>query len=315
MGVIYKITNIINNKIYIGKTIRTAEIRWQEHIRESKLNKDFTNIPLYNAFNKYGIENFNFQILEENIPNNLLNQREKKYIKLYNSQDKEKGYNIADGGNGGRIFSKLTEDNVLNIIKILKDENNLDSFSTIGEKFNISGSSIRAINVGESWKQDNISYPIRKYNITGLSINKDNYKKIINDILNSKESLKNIQKKYNLSEDKITSINQGKRCYGNNPYYTNVYNGPFPIRQNDNAKVINETSFQEILKDILFTDISISQIAFQHGIKVNTLQYIVNGKRRKELTKDYLTPLRKFKNENQQIYKERSNDSCALQES
>ena len=63
MGYIYKITSKINNKIYIGKTTRNPEMRWKEHIRDSKNNNN--NIPLYNAFNKYGIDNFSFEVISE----------------------------------------------------------------------------------------------------------------------------------------------------------------------------------------------------------------------------------------------------------
>lgn len=57
MGYIYKITNNLNNKIYIGQTVKTVEKRFQQHKNNS--NKSyFSHIVLYKAFNKYGIENF-----------------------------------------------------------------------------------------------------------------------------------------------------------------------------------------------------------------------------------------------------------------
>jgi group I intron endonuclease len=54
MGFIYKITNNINQKSYIGKTERNISVRYKEHIR----HKNYLDLPLYRAFNKYGIENF-----------------------------------------------------------------------------------------------------------------------------------------------------------------------------------------------------------------------------------------------------------------
>ena len=57
IGYIYKITNRLNQKAYIGKTIYTVEERWQEHIRDSKRDR-CKDRPLYRAMNKYGIENF-----------------------------------------------------------------------------------------------------------------------------------------------------------------------------------------------------------------------------------------------------------------
>lgn len=75
MGYIYKITNKINNKVYVGQTIKTVEKRFNQHKNNS--NKEyFSQIALYQAFNKYGIENFKVETLEE-CDNELLDEREK----------------------------------------------------------------------------------------------------------------------------------------------------------------------------------------------------------------------------------------------
>lgn len=99
MGFIYKITNLINNKIYIGQTSRTVDIRWQEHQRNMYDDK-YKNITLYKAFNKYGINNFDIKIIEE-VDNSLLNEREEYWIRTYNSY--KNGYNSTIGGNGQKI--------------------------------------------------------------------------------------------------------------------------------------------------------------------------------------------------------------------
>lgn len=62
MASIYKITNKINNKVYIGKTNNSIQQRFKEHIRDSKKH---SNRPLYRAFNKYGIDNFTISMVEE----------------------------------------------------------------------------------------------------------------------------------------------------------------------------------------------------------------------------------------------------------
>ena len=96
MSFIYKITNMLNNKIYIGKTNRTIEERWREHVRSSKLaNKN--HIPLYKAFNKYGIANFCIEEIEE-VPYNIVDEKEQYYIQYYNSY--YDGYNATIGGDG-----------------------------------------------------------------------------------------------------------------------------------------------------------------------------------------------------------------------
>ena len=65
---IYKITNIINNKSYIGQTIKTAEERWKEHKAHAfGSHPNDQNKTLYKAIRKYGVENFTFEVLQDNI--------------------------------------------------------------------------------------------------------------------------------------------------------------------------------------------------------------------------------------------------------
>lgn len=91
MGYIYKITNLINGKMYIGQTKRSIDIRWKEHLR----SKD--DSPIHKAFRKYGIENFKIETLEE-CADELLNEKEIYYIKQYNSYNGHIGYNATPGG-------------------------------------------------------------------------------------------------------------------------------------------------------------------------------------------------------------------------
>lgn len=113
---IYKITNLINNKCYIGQSIH-IEKRFAQHKSpyEIECNSDK---PLYQAFKKYGIENFSFEILEE-CTQDELNDKEKFYIEKYQSLIHQNGYNIRSGGEGNNGENhpkhKLTEDDVRDI--------------------------------------------------------------------------------------------------------------------------------------------------------------------------------------------------------
>lgn len=96
MPYIYKITNKINGKMYIGKTIFTVEQRWKEHQKDSR-RRDFEKRPLYSAIKKYGIENFSIEEVEE-CPIEILSEREKYWIEYYGSF--KNGYNATIGGDG-----------------------------------------------------------------------------------------------------------------------------------------------------------------------------------------------------------------------
>lgn len=96
MGYIYKITNLINGKEYIGKTSLTIEERFKQHIKDST-RRDFEKRPLYDAMNKYGIENFIVEEIEQ-CNNDLLNEREEYWIDYYSTF--HNGYNATKGGDG-----------------------------------------------------------------------------------------------------------------------------------------------------------------------------------------------------------------------
>ena len=94
---IYKITNKINGKVYIGQS-QDIYKRWYDHKKECR--KKRKDIVLYCAFTKYGIENFSFEIIEECALEEL-DDKEKFYIKKYNSYidwENTNGYNMTIGG-------------------------------------------------------------------------------------------------------------------------------------------------------------------------------------------------------------------------
>jgi len=96
---IYQIRNIENGKKYVGSS-KDLEMRWEKH--RQKLNADNHYNPyLQNAWNKYGQENFNFEILESSINNENLKTKEKNYIKEFKTCDEENGYNIQKDPQGG----------------------------------------------------------------------------------------------------------------------------------------------------------------------------------------------------------------------
>jgi hypothetical protein len=100
--IIYKITNKINNKVYIGKTERTSIIyRWKTHLKNVKHK---VNRHLYDSMNHYGVDNFKIEEIEKCNSINELNDREKHWIKFYNSTNRNFGYNMTYGGDGGNTW-------------------------------------------------------------------------------------------------------------------------------------------------------------------------------------------------------------------
>ena len=84
MFTVYKITNKINQKCYIGSSIRVNK-RWQQHINDANNpNNEKYNYPLYQAFRKYGIENFTFEIVEQ-CGIEQLDERERYWINYYDN--------------------------------------------------------------------------------------------------------------------------------------------------------------------------------------------------------------------------------------
>lgn len=96
MPYIYKITNKVNGKVYIGKTTYSIQKRWKEHLKAAKNSKSEKR-PLYSAINKYGAENFKIEQIEE-CSHDILNERECYWIEYYGSF--KNGYNATIGGDG-----------------------------------------------------------------------------------------------------------------------------------------------------------------------------------------------------------------------
>ncbi len=104
----YKITNKINGKVYIGQTILSFKRRCDTHKNKLRQGKHY-NSHLQSSWFEYGENNFIFEIIETSINcKNLLDEREQYWIKLYNSTNQEFGYNIESGGNENKMISQET---------------------------------------------------------------------------------------------------------------------------------------------------------------------------------------------------------------
>lgn len=98
MPYIYKITNNINNKVYIGKTAFSIDQRFKKHCYDAFRDEN-EHRPLYAAIRKYGVDNFSISLIEET---DKPEEREKYWIEYYGSF--KNGYNATLGGDGRRYL-------------------------------------------------------------------------------------------------------------------------------------------------------------------------------------------------------------------
>ena len=98
-GVIYIIKNFANDKIYVGKTINTAQKRFGQHLNEAFTeNSRVYNYCLSRAIRKYGIECFDYAIFAPYVPEDDLVLVEEHYIRMYDATNPNIGYNMSSGG-------------------------------------------------------------------------------------------------------------------------------------------------------------------------------------------------------------------------
>lgn len=234
---IYLIRNLINNRVYIGQTTRKFKVRWQEYVAITKnldAKKNITAIIL--AMRKYGIENFDFSILEI-CKKESLDEREQFWIKTFNA-DSHNNYNQTAGGQNAALKSSkpLWFSELVNELK-----NTTVSFTFLADKYNISDSLVCDINYGRRYYDSNIIYPIRPI-ISGLKM------QIIDAIKNSKLTFEEIAVKYNCSLSTIKRINAGTGKY-------KIIGQIYPLRP------LKKLDFDKIIELLSTTDLSFEDIA------------------------------------------------------
>lgn len=238
--IVYKITNNINGKIYIGQTNNL-----DRRIREHKYDKR-NNHPIHNAIEKYGFKNFSVEVLYEGED---YNNKEIEYIDYYKSRDPEFGYNITIGGqdsNGENNPAAVLTDEVATNIKMDLIYSSLP-INKIAEKYDVPVYFVNHINHGEAFAKDfECNFPFRK---TKYYYKKRMIPYIIQDLKNPELSLDDICNKYHIKRYTLTGINSGKIYISPNEHY--------PIRE-----LFLPTATREKIIDLLKnSDLSVKEIA------------------------------------------------------
>lgn len=185
-GIIYIITNKLNNKVYIGQTIQNLKDRWYRHCQKKCLSKAESNMAIKRAILKYGKENFTIEILET-CDSSMLNERERFYISKYDSY--KRGYNETIGGQDGKKPLKLKKELHKEIINLYKS--NL-SLQKIAERYNVDKATISHI-----LRINHIQ--IRRYTNT---YNLD----LIKELLINKVPFRQIEKDYGISRGYLSEL-------------------------------------------------------------------------------------------------------------
>ena len=232
MNLIYAYKKRTEDKIvYVGQTV-CLEQRHKQHMIYDPFNEKLReyNYPLSRGIRKYGMDEYELIILEDNISLDKLDEREKYWIKFYNTY--WDGYNQTTGGSFP-TKPTYTEDDIQTVINMLKNEE--FSYNDIKEKTGLSLTHIYNINTGARRPQENIQYPIRKSNTKGtrgLKFNSQEIEKIHQALINTNKDFGILSKEFGCSRETISKINKGTiKAY-------NLSNYSYPLREkpHSNAK-------------------------------------------------------------------------------
>jgi putative endonuclease len=133
---IYKILNLVNNKLYIGQTTLTLEKRIYAYKYDAMTfskGKYKYKSKIIKAIAKYGLENFKFTVIDTALNQQELDEKEKFWIKKLNSTDRDSGYNIQLGGFGVGKHSEETKQ-LMSAIKKGKPAHNKGKPGLSGER-------------------------------------------------------------------------------------------------------------------------------------------------------------------------------------
>lgn len=288
---IYKITNKKNGHVYIGQS-KNPEKRFKNHY--GQYSKTYS--VLNTVINKYGKENFLFEIIEGPIEN--YNEREKYWIKYYHSYVQDPlyngGYNMSPGGEEPPILKG--EDNPgslhtlqqVNFAKRLLKETTLspNTIATLCEYQDRSG--IDRINSGQIWNDPNETYPLRPYFFSKNETQK-RWEKITDLLANTDLTQKEIGKLCNCGRSCVTMINIGQngKEYNNGKY-------SYPIRKKSITQKEAYQRAKQVAEDLANTPLSYKELREKYDCSHSYLSEINQGKNYNFI--EYTYPIRKYYN-------------------
>lgn len=298
---IYKIRNILNNKIYIGSSYNIFA-RWNQHKQGLNKNKH-NNKHLQNAWNKYGVENFEFSIIEECEEINTL-EREQFYLDKYKTFDKEYGYNISKSATApmmGRKFSKETllklsesvknrdsscwvrgedkyntnfkEEDIIEIKRMIVEGNKIKD---IAKYFKVQPNTITQIKTGERWSHIKTEYDELIQQNPRQKLTENEVIEIKKLLIENKLSIKEIANLYDLNFSNISAI-KNLRTWKNVGIEYN--------KQLETRSYVNKLNRNKVIqiKKLLFQGKTCKEIADIYEVDRATINYIKLNKTWKDV--------------------------------
>jgi group I intron endonuclease len=224
---VYKITNTVNDRVYIGLTTGSIAKRWREHCCSANIDVDK---PLYRAMRKHGIDKFSIHVIYTTDSVDDLRAAEIRFIDEFKAHTKDNGYNLTDHGfchgrtnqlRGSQTHNaKLTEEIVAFIRNPMHwDKNNATVLEMVKAQFGFDGArdTIRDARRGDIWKHLNDRHPPVKvtqgsrkspmtaaHKATAIAILKANHAKAVQKAAEIRRNKRGANAK--LSEEKVKEI-------------------------------------------------------------------------------------------------------------
>lgn len=260
MHYIYCYENKINHHKYVGQT-NNLKVRYSAHESASinSNSKDYNSL-FHKKLREYGLNNFIFYVLEEinSDDSEFIDAREAFWIDTLRTWCRYgEGYNETNGGSQFKRNLSIDDDSITKIKQLLKTSE--ITFTDLAKQFNTYRECIARINTGRYAYDNNENYPLRITRDWRV-VPQETKEQIAKEILNSKITLKDLAKKYKVSEHLVQQINSGESNL------QGEYN--FPLRKT-NSSLTSEQ--EEIIKTELQKGTSIKTIANMANVSRDTV--------------------------------------------
>lgn len=272
MNYIYRYTNKINGKTYVGQTNNLNRRKIEHRSAMVNNNNPVYDYPFYRALRKYGFDSFEYSVLEEieENENSYIDERERFWISYCNSY--ENGYNQSIGGQDKSHTSKFSEEDIEEIKKMILSGSD---YNTIGSKFKISKTFISNINYGFFFFEKDVSYPLYNHRLSDEVVSL-----ILYHLKECKLSFREISVKLGVSQATVKKINYGTLRKGLSDTY--------PIR----TITPQEIKINLVIHSLLNSTLSNREISKLSEVSIETVRRTNLGICNKK--ENLVYPLRKY---------------------